>query len=400
MKPLELKVVRVSTNKALVIMSLTAEQLNCELIFPDLAWSFGPNPLGPCSGHGTCVNGTCLCDAGWTGRSDWMNAEGFDCQIHMPTVKALYGVLALAQIIGYYFAIPYLKSRYVAFLQIRESHIRRGEHYTIFQNNGVLAMAIWYAVGGPFLFLYCIIKWSMNDERVGVTWLLTMLFIIVKVLFYICVVLMQPTLLRAVLHEFARGSKYVSLNDYMTGFMFLGQFVSGLLAIAAIMKPFKQQNIYIGYLFLMLYVSTWISGQALFIKARVIHTLDRSQQIAALPKTKVMKAKLVSMQNSAIRQGALLALTFLIQIIWPFFWTKHDYYLPISWLVMPIVGLRVARTSISDRENESIARTSSAASTGAVVVHQNANKVSDSTHNALYTTDNFSVDDGRTHSSS
>ncbi|GBG34050.1 Teneurin-4 [Hondaea fermentalgiana] len=340
--------------------------LSCELIYPDLAWSFGSNPFGPCSGHGTCVNGTCICDAGWTGRSDWMNAEGIDCQIHMPTVKALYGILALAQVVGYIMAIPYLKSRYAAYLSLKDLHRRRGESYSMRHNKTVLAMAIWYLVGAPMLFLYCLVKWTANEERVGVTWGLTILFVVVKLLFYLCVLLTQPTLLRAVLHDLQKGSHYVRINDRMTVVMYAGQLLSGLLAVAAVLKPDAQQTIYIIYLVVMLYVAGWISGQAFFIKARVIHTLDRSHRVAAMPKMLVLKDKLVAMQNSAIRQGALLAILFLIQLVWPFLWTKHDYYLPLSWLVMPIVGMRVAKTAFSEKDQVNLNSSRSSASTGGI----------------------------------
>lgn len=58
--------------------------------------SFSPGPL-PCSGHGVC-SGTasesvCVCDAGYTGRSDWINLEGHDCHLNEAGLTAAWAIL-------------------------------------------------------------------------------------------------------------------------------------------------------------------------------------------------------------------------------------------------------------------------------------------------------------------
>ncbi|GMH50068.1 hypothetical protein TrRE_jg8225 [Triparma retinervis] len=40
----------------------------------------------PCSNNGVCSNSTCICAPGWTGRSDFLNHEGIDCQVHETTI--------------------------------------------------------------------------------------------------------------------------------------------------------------------------------------------------------------------------------------------------------------------------------------------------------------------------
>ena len=37
-----------------------------------------------CSGHGTCQAGRCTCDPGYSGKSDWITMEGYDCHVYIP----------------------------------------------------------------------------------------------------------------------------------------------------------------------------------------------------------------------------------------------------------------------------------------------------------------------------
>ncbi|GMI04259.1 hypothetical protein TrVE_jg1515 [Triparma verrucosa] len=68
--------------------------------------SYGPWDVAAsdCSHHGVCVNGTCICDEGWTGYSDFINMGGRDChssiviQDGLWTAAAVLAGLAILQI--------------------------------------------------------------------------------------------------------------------------------------------------------------------------------------------------------------------------------------------------------------------------------------------------------------
>jgi len=42
---------------------------------------------------GECVNGTCLCDEGYSGRSDWINLDTYSCQVNLAEIRGTAGIL-------------------------------------------------------------------------------------------------------------------------------------------------------------------------------------------------------------------------------------------------------------------------------------------------------------------
>lgn len=61
----------------------------CKALWPDEV---------PC-GHGDCVNGTCVCHAGWASVADFSTA-GESCDVHLEAVKAMYLVVGMVSMVG------------------------------------------------------------------------------------------------------------------------------------------------------------------------------------------------------------------------------------------------------------------------------------------------------------
>jgi hypothetical protein len=51
--------------------------------------------LDACGGHGTCENGTCACDAGWTGAGDILTYETYSCTTPVLAVQLFWSVTLL-----------------------------------------------------------------------------------------------------------------------------------------------------------------------------------------------------------------------------------------------------------------------------------------------------------------
>lgn len=60
--------------------------LNSECSYPEHTWG------GVCGGHGKCVDSLCVCDAGWTGKSEWMSFDGYTCTTNEAAIQALWAI--------------------------------------------------------------------------------------------------------------------------------------------------------------------------------------------------------------------------------------------------------------------------------------------------------------------
>jgi hypothetical protein len=127
---------------------------------------FEENPFGACSGHGECVNVTfggsdttvfyqCKCDSGWTGRSDWVNGEGFDCGVNIVAVQGLWAVNLLVTLTFFVKSLPYMRTRYSNHTRTVEMAGSKGKKHSIRKNRGLLAAFVFLGFCTPAMVSFC-----------------------------------------------------------------------------------------------------------------------------------------------------------------------------------------------------------------------------------------------------
>eukprot|EP00456_Euglypha_rotunda_P059093 TRINITY_DN49270_c0_g1_i3.p1 TRINITY_DN49270_c0_g1~~TRINITY_DN49270_c0_g1_i3.p1 ORF type:complete len:188 (+),score=1.60 TRINITY_DN49270_c0_g1_i3:21-584(+) len=65
--------------------------------------------FGTCSGHGQCINNSCICDDGWSGHGDLLDLSGHDCNISSTMKLIVYTFLCIANFYGVCLAIHRLR---------------------------------------------------------------------------------------------------------------------------------------------------------------------------------------------------------------------------------------------------------------------------------------------------
>lgn len=294
---------------------------NCEVYAADLAWTFGDNILGPCSGNGECLAGiVCKCEDGYTGLSDWVNADGFDCQINIVVFQIEWAVLLLLQLACLVAAVPYLKTRYATYQTLKASKLKRGEPYNILKNRGALAVFSWHIVGVPVILTLCIVKMALLDERIGVTPLVSVLYAMVRIAFYFSLTMFQPSLLEAVVHGTGGDTnKIVVWNRHITYWIFGMQFMAAFLPFVSLADPEAQVPVYLITTFVHFTTGMWLGIQGFYVSKKMNKALDQSYSLAKEERTLVMKRKLEELQKVAIKQGPGAALVvYLPMFLWPF----------------------------------------------------------------------------------
>jgi uncharacterized membrane protein (DUF485 family) len=69
----------------------------------------------PCSGHGSCLSlsSTCLCDTGWTARSDFEISYTFDCDINISAIRILGIISAITSCLSLLLGVINLSTKYL-----------------------------------------------------------------------------------------------------------------------------------------------------------------------------------------------------------------------------------------------------------------------------------------------
>lgn len=86
---------------------------------------------------------------------------------------------------------------------------------------------------------------------------------------------------------------------------------------------------------------------ALYIKRKIKRAFDVSYQMNESEHILAMRNALLGVQNSAVVQSGVQCLIYLALGLFPFFYTKHDYWMPVGTLAYPIIGYKLAKTAIN-----------------------------------------------------
>jgi hypothetical protein len=86
---------------------------------------------------------------------------------------------------------------------------------------------------------------------------------------------------------------------------------------------------------------------AAIVRSKVVHELTKSHSMTGRPETLILRSRLSDVQGEIVRQAGSQMIPYLVLFLFPMLWTKHDYALPLTWIAVPIIGFKVAKSSDS-----------------------------------------------------
>lgn len=309
---------------------------------------------GACSGNGQCVLEECVCEDGYTGRSDFIDTTDQDCQINEDVIQGLWITSLTFTLYCMGRSVQKIYWRWQQHLEAKASASKRGVSYSIRANRGLVATLMHTLVVFPSLVCLAVIKLSVPEERIGLTFGATLFYFTAKVGFYSVVAIYQPAVLQALM--LGSGASYETkklLRQNVAAtkvFCALGG-VIGALPFITLAASDGRDDLAVAVYYMVMGGTTvqliCLGSLALFLKRRIVAVLDKSIAMSQSEHTLSVKAALVKVENESVLQTSVQTSIFLLFTFYVSFSNCHDYFLPVSWFAYALIGKHVAFTSFA-----------------------------------------------------
>ncbi|GBG24386.1 Hypothetical Protein FCC1311_006042 [Hondaea fermentalgiana] len=309
-----------------------------------------------CSGHGSCTSdGACECDSGWTGRSDFVNTQYLDCQIHSVSVFALWGALMFLAVWGQISMWDQIMDKWETFKKNRETRLRAGMRTRLVDNPGLMAVMTFTYIGCPGILAMGMIKFFVPSARIGVSIAPTLLFALVRAAFSTMIFFYQPALLATFLRNSRRRQSeilfLVKLTRWMARANLAGSLFCSFLPIITLLDGGYPNRLAIAVFRLYLWTNFLTvllhMSQAFAVYQKARDMFADSQQLHESDILRETRRKMINGEIKGIVHGGVQATLLIVFAVVPFFCNKFDYFNPIGWMTYVLIAREIAQSAIS-----------------------------------------------------
>jgi len=300
-----------------------------------------------CSGHGhvDANTSTCVCDAQWSGHSDFVDAQYVQCQLQTSVLTALWIANVVLFILVFLYSAPrlwVLAKRFRAAKQVAEA---RGQRLSIWDNKGFVTLLLFFALCFPSQLIVGFLRIFDFNRKIGIDVLITIFWALERLGFYSAVAVHQPSLMRHMLQAQDATARIVRNADLV------GRGIAALASMAAFFAlpvlVTQGRNLALARGCFATYCMTQtITFGLLHMQARYVQRNVTVLLTAAYAQTKnqavlILRDKLSVGQDSIVLQSRVQVLIYFVYLVVPPLWITHDYLLVISWFGPILMSKRV-----------------------------------------------------------
>jgi len=312
-----------------------------------------------CSGHGLCneLTGRCFCDAGFTGRSDIFNVEGFDCHLDERVLLGLWICLLILLVLVQVIILPKIRQRVVRHREIQERKRLNGESFPLWKNRSLMSLIVYSCVCSPGCVGLCLVNIFDKDQRLGIDFAATSLYAMGRSGFFGMASLFQPVLMSSFLsgsktRSQAKIKKLIHLSETFSLLGFAFSFVAVLVPFLTIRNNKSAASVYSARVFitftLMTALNSLIYGlQAAYLAYKAKCLLNNDETLDNV------RQRIVSLELQGTFHATIQCIVYAFFTGFSFLWTRHNYLNPWSFATYPILALYIAWTGASNKKGSS-----------------------------------------------
>lgn len=324
-------------------MSFLASWIPAFLLSPELC---------DCTFHGHCLHQLeyCLCDEGWTGKSDFMDASGASCHINTIGVKVIWSIFLATSLSMLIYLLPIKISGLVQSHRDQREALRiRKRRYTLLDNPVLLAVSAFYLVSLPCMVLVAVMKLGY-EQTIGDDAVITLGWIFGMCGMCTGISIQRPAVLRQLLRT--HSDAVPNYLDFIAAFQFQSRIVGAIYALSAFWAvpmwashgDLTASRVGVAMLYLQLsIVFLLLALQAWRMQVFISNTLTSNalnlqgeENAAKLDALLHVREVLVQSNLKTRRMSTLLGFGFLAMCCAPPMWLLAEYVIPIV-LLVPMV---------------------------------------------------------------
>jgi hypothetical protein len=330
-----------------------------------------------CGGHGSCSpdKTSCLCDAQWSNHTDWVAFP--NCASSDIGMLVLWSVNFALCVYVALKCFNVILIRFETFFQQRRTH----KDYTLWNNKGLIAVIGYFGISLPAHIAMCITRFIDPSSRIGFDIAPTLFFALGKLGFYMAVLFYQGPMLSVVVGREPKMRQIVVASSVGSAIIQTCVTIIGFFGFITLNPTIqtdvnKQIMVMRAYYFIQAAMLLCNGSMAFYVRFAVTRALTFSSTLtaggaavtnsggggASAPSSHVNKAmeimgKVNDLQGTVIKQGLGQGIIYIVFGCVPFLFDKHEYLLPLSWIIMPILGKKLAfQISLDKTQNKTLAK--------------------------------------------